>query len=285
MATITSQYNAFAPVIAVRKARRAYVGLLGFAFERAANRIDILRAKRDDLMVELVARGESLQTNAFTLAKDAKAKTSDFVETGFETVSKITTDFGSNSREAALEAEVAALTKKLAKLKKDAVKPAKTAVKKAVKAAPKAKPVAASKAKAPKTDVMPKVIVKKDTIEVAPTATVTEKAEAADKYAPYFEKVSAYDADADAAYVRKIVNHLGIALSTRDGQLVACSDAAERDVVRDSWLVKHLGVKGETDALDAKVLSVCDAMKADRMKDRVVFYYLLAKQEGRLAAI
>lgn len=171
-----------------------------------------------------------------------------------------------DARIAVLETEIAKVT---AKLK------AKPVAKK--KAAPKAKPAAKAVVKAEVEVVAPKV--------ETPAATVEEKVEAADKYAAYYEKVAAYDADADAAYIRAIVNHLGIALQSRDGQLVACSDASERDTVRDSWLSKKLGVTGETEALDAKVLSVCEAMKADRMKDRVVFYYLLAKQEGKLAAL
>ena len=55
--------------------------------------------------------------------------------------------------------------------------------------------------------------------------------------------------------------------------------------MRDSWLVKKLGLTGETAELDAKVMTVCETMQKDRMKSRVTFYYLLAKNEAKLAAL
>ena len=94
-----------------------------------------------------------------------------------------------------------------------------------------------------------------------------------------------YDADLNPLYIKKIVDHLGIALSSRDGKLVACSDPAERETVAKSWLAKKLGVEGDMDVLDAKVGDICHVMKADRMKPRVTFYYLLAKAEGKLEAL
>ncbi len=252
MATaILDRYNSLTPVKTVRRARRAYVGLLGFAFERAADRVDNLRAKRDDLLTDLAARGETLEGQAKTVFAGAKDKAEDVAEDGFDAAKKVFPVKFTPRKEAqiaALEVEITAVKAKLT-----------------------AKP-AAKKKTAPKT-------------KAVKTAAADVKVPAPDKYAAYYDKVAAYDADADAAYIRAIVNHLGIALQSRDGQLVACSDAAERDTVRDSWLVKKLGVNGETEALDAKVLSVCKAMKADRMKDRVVFYYLLAKQEGKLAVL
>jgi len=45
--------------------------------------------------------------------------------------------------------------------------------------------------------------------------------------------------------VKKIVDHCGIALQSRDGLFVACSDETERNTVRDSWLIKKLGLTGE----------------------------------------
>lgn len=106
-----------------------------------------------------------------------------------------------------------------------------------------------------------------------------------DKYAGFIADVHRYDHEADTAIITKIVNHLGIALRSRDGQFVACSDETERQTVRDSWLVKKLGVTGDTSELDAKVMAICETMQKDRMKNRVTFYYLLAKNEGKLAAL
>lgn len=103
-----------------------------------------------------------------------------------------------------------------------------------------------------------------------------------DKYAPYTKAVMKYDADLNPLHIKKIVDHLGFALTSRDGKLVACSDPAERETVAKSWLSKKLGIEAEPDVLDAKVSAICDVMKADRMKPRVTFYYLLAKAEGKL---
>ena len=105
------------------------------------------------------------------------------------------------------------------------------------------------------------------------------------RHIPYYEAVLKYDAKASEDVVRKIVNHCGIALSNNDGKFVACSDVRERVTVRDSWLVKKLGLVGTKAELDAKVLAVCEIMKADRMKNRVTFYYLLAKTEGQLSTL
>ncbi|GLQ21103.1 DUF2853 family protein [Algimonas porphyrae] len=113
-------------------------------------------------------------------------------------------------------------------------------------------------------------------------AELSEKVEESDKYAPYLEKVSAYDKAADPIHIMKIVDHLGAALSSRDSMFVACSDETERKTVARNWLRKTLNVDGDLAALDEKVQSVCQTMKADRLKDRVVFYYLAAKAEGKL---
>lgn len=113
-------------------------------------------------------------------------------------------------------------------------------------------------------------------------AELTEKVEESDKYAPYLEKVQGYDKDADPIHVMKIVDHLGSALSSRDSMFVACSDETERNTVAKNWLSKTLGVTGSKEELDEKVQSVCQTMKSDRLKDRVVFYYLAAKAEDKL---
>ena len=109
--------------------------------------------------------------------------------------------------------------------------------------------------------------------------------EMSDALQAQIKRVQGYDPMVDPAAVAKIVTHLGIALQSRDGRYVACSDEAERKTVAKSWLAGHLNVAGEPAQLDAKVGAVCEIMKADRMKDRVTFYYLLAKNEGALGQI
>lgn len=101
--------------------------------------------------------------------------------------------------------------------------------------------------------------------------------------ADYLDDVRQYDAGADEAVVAKIVRHLGIALRNRDSSLVSGSDQTELDRVRDKWCVKKLGL--DEAAGDAIVRTVAETMKGDRSKSRVTFYYLCAKQAGKLGEL
>lgn len=96
----------------------------------------------------------------------------------------------------------------------------------------------------------------------------------------YLADVKKYDASADEAIVGKIVKHLGIALRNRDSSLVSASDPEELARVKEKWCGKKLGVTG--DAANKAVDNVCKAMAADRSKSRVTFYYLVAKELGKL---
>jgi hypothetical protein len=100
----------------------------------------------------------------------------------------------------------------------------------------------------------------------------------------YLADVKRYDAGADADVVAKIVKHLGIALRSKDASLVSCSDQSELDRVRDSWCKKKLGASDDAKCNDI-IGKVCEAMKADRNKQRVTFYYLVAKHMGKLASL
>ncbi len=94
--------------------------------------------------------------------------------------------------------------------------------------------------------------------------------------------VRKYASDADENIVAGIVRYCGIALRTRDGQLVAMSDKKERELVRQNYLKKKLGLTQDDATLDAAVKDVGVRMKADRTKNRVTVYYLLAEQFGKL---
>ena len=97
----------------------------------------------------------------------------------------------------------------------------------------------------------------------------------------YYADVQRYDAAADADTVQKIVKHLGIALRNKDSSLVSCSDQSELDRVREKWCVKKLGAT-DAGAADGVIAKVCEAMKGDSRKRRVTFYYLVAKEMGKL---
>jgi hypothetical protein len=99
----------------------------------------------------------------------------------------------------------------------------------------------------------------------------------------YLADVRKYDANADEAVVTKIVKYLGIALRNRDSSLVAASDKSELDRVVQSWCGKKLGVTGE--AAEKAVAATATAMKGDHNKSRVTFYYLVAKDLGKLGDI
>lgn len=101
----------------------------------------------------------------------------------------------------------------------------------------------------------------------------------------YLSTVRHYAPNADEAVIKRIIRHLGIALQSRDGSLVACSDASERARVRDKWLKRKLCITDDDASMDAAIREVCQTMKADHHKCRVVFYYLLAEKYGRLSAI
>jgi outer membrane protein OmpA-like peptidoglycan-associated protein len=96
--------------------------------------------------------------------------------------------------------------------------------------------------------------------------------------------VRKYAANADENVVQAIVRYCGIALQSRDGQLVAMSDKKERETVRENYLKKKLGLSQSDDVLDDAVIAVGQRMKEDRTKNRVTVYYLLAEHFGLLSA-
>lgn len=100
----------------------------------------------------------------------------------------------------------------------------------------------------------------------------------------YLADVKKYDAGAKEEAVTKIVKHLGIALRNRDSSLVSCTDPKELDRVKAGWIAKKLGVEDAKKA-DSALEKVCKAMSADHTKNRVTFYYLVAKELGKLGAI
>jgi hypothetical protein len=100
------------------------------------------------------------------------------------------------------------------------------------------------------------------------------------KAADYIDDVRRYDSGADEAVVQKICNHLGIALTNKDSSLVSGSDKTELQRVIDKWGVKKLGLD-EGKAAEI-VNAVAGEMSGDRNKQRVTFYYLVAKHAGKL---
>lgn len=141
--------------------------------------------------------------------------------------------------------------------------------------------------------------VTKDSVEGAePKAKKPAKAKAADPVADdkpaakkpakksvdktdYLAKTRDFDADADEDVVAKIKKHLGASLSNKDSRYVACGDETELNTIVKGFMKKKMGIDDKDVAME-KVKAVCETMKPARMKNRVTFYYLLAKNEGKL---
>ena len=94
--------------------------------------------------------------------------------------------------------------------------------------------------------------------------------------------VKKYAPKADDAAIAGIVKYCGIALRNRDSALVSFSDKAETDRVRANFLKKKLGLTQADSVLDAAIAKVGAQMKADRTKNRVTVYYLLASEFNQL---
>jgi small subunit ribosomal protein S2 len=90
-----------------------------------------------------------------------------------------------------------------------------------------------------------------------------------------------YDAEANNETVVKIEKYLGASLKNKDAKYVACSDETELETIVKGFMKKKLGIEDAAVAME-KVKAVCEQMKPTRMKNRVTFYYLLAKNEGKL---
>lgn len=101
----------------------------------------------------------------------------------------------------------------------------------------------------------------------------------------YVDDIARYASNVNEDAVAGIVKHLGIALRSKDASLVSCSSKDELARVRDSWLKKKLALGDDDKKLDGAIKDVCEAMKADKRKNRVTFYYLLAEKFDKVDAL
>ena len=288
----------------LRRNTLAYVGLHGLAYDKLIEGIEKNKAARKTLVEDLVSKGEDLEK----LSGSWFEKYTDGVKRRHNQRVEFVQGLlpaGARGKVKALEAELEELSDMLEDLSKKAKKTAKkktTTVKKTVK---KAAEVVADKVEdaveevkdlfedvieAPKTEVKPieKPDEKTDKLAKAKAAvakSTVKPVKAEPRHIPFFEDVKRYDPLASEDIVRKIVNHCGIALRSEDARYVACSDESERATVRDSWLKRKLGLDADDAALDKKVLEVCSLMQRDQRKNRVTFYYLLAKKERLLESL
>jgi len=137
---------------------------------------------------------------------------------------------------------------------------------------------------APKVEIKAKKEIAKteespEVKEESPEVKTEDKKEEAES--EYLRVTREYDADVDPGVVTKIEKHLGASLSNKDSKYVACSDETELETIVTGFMKKKMGIE-DKDAAMEKVKAVCVTMKPTRMKNRVTFYYLLAKNEGKL---
>lgn len=92
-------------------------------------------------------------------------------------------------------------------------------------------------------------------------------------------EVQKYDNNVDEALLKVLAKNYAITQANKDTANVACSDSAELKTVHDNFAKKKLGVEGD-DAM-AAIKAVCEQMSASRMKNRIVFYYLLTRNLGK----
>ena len=112
-----------------RRGTLAYVGLFGMAFDAAAKRVGKLTEGREELVADLVKRGELLETRAVIAARDAGERVSKIYVEGAEKVRDIVPaplKTAANDRVEDLEAEVEKLSRKIKAMNAKAAKATKT---------------------------------------------------------------------------------------------------------------------------------------------------------------
>jgi large conductance mechanosensitive channel len=113
----------------------------------------------------------------------------------------------------------------------------------------------------------------------SPAAATSAKAKGED----WAVDVLKYSPAANAKAIAGVVRYCGIALRNRDSSLVAFSDKTEVTYVREHFLKKKLALTLPDSELDSALDAVGERMKADRTKNRVTVYYLLAEHFGMLS--
>jgi hypothetical protein len=81
----------------------------------------------------------------------------------------------------------------------------------------------------------------------------------------------------DMAFLTKVTIGCGPSIYNADASTVSGSQASELETIKNSFLIKKLGLKDGPD-LDAALAKVLDVYgKSNRSKYRAVVYYMLAK--------
>lgn len=103
-----------------------------------------------------------------------------------------------------------------------------------------------------------------------------------ESYEKALAETAKFTNNVDEALLKVLAKNYAITQANPDTANVACSDSKELDTVRENFAKKKLGVEGDQAA--AAIRAVCEDMASARMKNRIVFYYLLTKKLGRESA-
>lgn len=96
------------------------------------------------------------------------------------------------------------------------------------------------------------------------------------------DALAKYTSKINDAALQGMARTYALVMSNRDSRNVSCGDQSEKDTVRENFLKKKLALKKTDAELDASIEAVCATMKEDRLKSRLVFYYLLAEKYSLL---
>ena len=96
------------------------------------------------------------------------------------------------------------------------------------------------------------------------------------------EALGKYTSTINDAAVNKMASTYALVMSNKDAKFVSCGDSSEKETIRQNFLKKKLGLTDSDADLDAAIDAVCVTMKEVRMKNRLVFYYLLAEKYNKL---
>jgi hypothetical protein len=102
--------------------------------------------------------------------------------------------------------------------------------------------------------------------------------------ADYEDDVKKFTTTVDIKALEGLEKTYALVMSKADTRYVAASDEDEVQRVVDNFCKKKLGRKESDEKLLEVVEGVLAAMKATKMKPRVVVYYLVAEKLGALAA-
>lgn len=99
----------------------------------------------------------------------------------------------------------------------------------------------------------------------------------------YLNDIEKYDAAPDAKAAEKLASDLRLVMQDTDARYVAIGDPAELEIVVKNFAIDKLGAAAE--AAQEAVNAVAQLMSGSAKKNRVTFYYLVAKQLGSLGKL